>query len=314
MDKLDSTQIEQLRAIGAYLYEIRQDQARSLEEIAAKTYIPLRLLKALEAGQEQILPEPVFIQGFIRRYGDVLGLDGTALSQQFPIHQAVPTPSETNTREFADSPQPSPQPTAVLDPPRPRRRSRSTSSSRRPRPAFVPYLAAGAIGLLVLASLVFALRQLNSRSSQPTTAQQPTLPEDVPVSPSAVASPSPKTSASPSPAPSATIASPSAAAASPRVTPSPTKASPTPQSNTPVAVSINLTGDSWMEVRVDGELEYEGILKKGTQRTWTADQEVSIVAGNAGAVQIAANQEKAKAMGAAGQVEEMTFTAKGSRN
>ncbi|HEY9662639.1 MAG TPA: helix-turn-helix domain-containing protein, partial [Allocoleopsis sp.] len=107
MDKLDSTQIEQLRAIGAYLYEIRQDQARSLEEIAAKTYIPLRLLKALEAGQEQILPEPVFIQGFIRRYGDVLGLDGTALSQQFPIHQAVPAVPETNTREFADSPQPS---------------------------------------------------------------------------------------------------------------------------------------------------------------------------------------------------------------
>ncbi|HEY9658724.1 MAG TPA: DUF4115 domain-containing protein, partial [Allocoleopsis sp.] len=187
--------------------------------------------------------------------------------------------------------------------------SRSTSSSRHPRSAFVPYLAAGAIGLVILASLVFALRQVSSRSSQSTTAQQPPLPEDVPVSPSAVASPSPKASASPS----AATASPSGST-SPGATPSPTKATPTPQSNAPVAVNVNLTGDSWMEVRVDGELEYEGILKKGTQRTWTADQEVSIVAGNAGAVQIAANQEKAKAMGAAGQVEEMTFTARGSRN
>ncbi|NJL87940.1 MAG: DUF4115 domain-containing protein [Leptolyngbyaceae cyanobacterium SM1_1_3] len=61
----------------------------------------------------------------------------------------------------------------------------------------------------------------------------------------------------------------------------------------PVSVSINLTGDSWMRVVVDGQSQFEGLLTQGTQETWEGQQEITITAGNAGAVSLSANGEAA---------------------
>jgi cytoskeletal protein RodZ len=86
VNHLNPAQTEQLKEIGAYLRQLRQEQSISTEEVAAKTFIPLRILKALEEGQPEHLPEAVFIQGFIRRYADVLDLDGAALAKTFPTN------------------------------------------------------------------------------------------------------------------------------------------------------------------------------------------------------------------------------------
>jgi len=42
-------------------------------------HIPLHHIEALSAGRVEELPEDVYVRGFIRRLGDVLGLDGAAL-------------------------------------------------------------------------------------------------------------------------------------------------------------------------------------------------------------------------------------------
>jgi len=88
-------QLERLMQIGGYLREVREDQGWTLEEVAGRTLIPSRLLRALEEGKIQQLPEPVYIQGFIRRYAEVLGLDSTAIAEAFPatssIKQATPS-------------------------------------------------------------------------------------------------------------------------------------------------------------------------------------------------------------------------------
>lgn len=93
MNNLNPAQVEQLKEIGAQLRQQRQEKSISTEEVSAKTYISPRLLTALEEGQSEYLPEPVFIQGFIRRYADVLALDGDALAKTFPTN-LLPTPSE----------------------------------------------------------------------------------------------------------------------------------------------------------------------------------------------------------------------------
>lgn len=306
MDKLDTTQLEQLKAIGAFLYQVRQDQERSLEEIAAKTYIPLRLLKALEAGQEQILPEPVFIQGFIRRYGDALGIDGMALAQQFPIHVPIASHHDVQPKEATEVHQPTPQQTAVIDSPP----SRRTDSSPGVQPASFRYWIAGGIAVVVLGGLALLLGRSGSESSAPTTAQSPvSLPDEELSSSSAssdssAASPAPSASASPAP-----VTSPSASPAAVASSASPTSPAAS-ASDRPVQVDVSLTGDSWLEVTVDGRVEYEGILQRGTKRTWSANREVTIVAGNAGAVMVALNEAPAEAMGGNGLVEEKSFTAR----
>lgn len=92
MTSYSTVQKQQLSQLGAYLQEKRQEQGKSLEEISLQTYIRAQLLKAVEAGDTSDLPQPIFVQGFIRRYADALGLDGTNFAKQFPVHSIPNTP------------------------------------------------------------------------------------------------------------------------------------------------------------------------------------------------------------------------------
>jgi cytoskeletal protein RodZ len=76
-----------------------------------------------------------------------------------------------------------------------------------------------------------------------------------------------------------------------------------------VIVDIQLKDDSWLKVISDGKKEFEGLLPGGTHRTWKADKELTVRAGNAGSVFITVNKEQAKQLGQPGQVEEVTYTA-----
>lgn len=91
--KCDSTheqqrQIERLAEVGAQLWLQRQEQGLSLEAMAAKTRIQRRILDAIEHAQLDELPEPIYIQSFIKQYADALGLNGLELSSNFPIGNA----------------------------------------------------------------------------------------------------------------------------------------------------------------------------------------------------------------------------------
>jgi hypothetical protein len=78
--------------------------------------------------------------------------------------------------------------------------------------------------------------------------------------------------------------------------------------NKPVRIDIKLTAQSWLEVETDGEVKLAEVLPEGTERTWTADKQVRVRAGNAGGVLLAYNGGKAEQLGAPGAVEEKTFT------
>ena len=85
---LEKQRAEKLTEIGSFLRHLRQEQNLSLEEVAAKTKIQARLLNAIEEGNLQPLPEPVYIKGFIKRYADTLGLNGGEFASVFPTGQS----------------------------------------------------------------------------------------------------------------------------------------------------------------------------------------------------------------------------------
>ncbi|MBD2531438.1 helix-turn-helix domain-containing protein [Nostoc flagelliforme FACHB-838] len=93
MTLLNEAQVEQLKKITTHLRQVRQEKSISIEEIAAQTLIRAGVLQALEAEGFEELPELIFLQGFIRRYGDALGLDGNALSYSL-ITNVVPQDSK----------------------------------------------------------------------------------------------------------------------------------------------------------------------------------------------------------------------------
>lgn len=294
-----SIQVDKLVQIADYLRAEREKQGISLEEIAIKTFIPQRLLQALDEGHIERLPEPVFVQGFIRRYADSLGLDGTELAKTFPV-EAPPTDPKPTEAEATTAPSPVvlKEPIVSATPAAPNVDRRSADSGLP-----LPYILGGIAAVLVLGLGAFSLFNRPQVASAP---QQGTTSNDISSSNStnlsAPVSPTPSAQASASPAPNA---SPSPTASSEPVT----QASPLPGSGVEVAVNVR-DGDSWMEVVVDGKTEFEGTLKQGTQKTWTAKEKLSLISGNAGAVYITYNQGTEQKLGNLGEVKEMTFPLK----
>ncbi|MEA5623023.1 helix-turn-helix domain-containing protein [Nostoc sp. UHCC 0251] len=85
---LEQQRAEKLAELGAQLWALRQEQGLSLEQVVVLTKIPQRLLQAIEEGNVNDLPEPVYIQGLIRQFADALGLNGVEFSGTFPISSA----------------------------------------------------------------------------------------------------------------------------------------------------------------------------------------------------------------------------------
>jgi cytoskeletal protein RodZ len=76
-----------------------------------------------------------------------------------------------------------------------------------------------------------------------------------------------------------------------------------------VRIGVTLQAQSWIQVVVDGKTQFEGVLPKGAQRTWIAQEQLTVRVGNAGGVLVSINQEKARKMGNLGEVQEVTFAA-----
>jgi cytoskeletal protein RodZ len=78
-------QTEKLAQLGSKLSSLRQQQGLSLDELVVVTRIPRRLLQAIEEGNLDDLPEPVYIQGLIRQFADALGMKGVDFASNFPV-------------------------------------------------------------------------------------------------------------------------------------------------------------------------------------------------------------------------------------
>lgn len=69
--------------LGEQLKGAREAKKISLEQAEANTLIRAKYLRALEQDNWRLLPGRVYLQGYLRRYSDYLGLDGAQLVAQF---------------------------------------------------------------------------------------------------------------------------------------------------------------------------------------------------------------------------------------
>ncbi|MFZ5654377.1 MAG: helix-turn-helix domain-containing protein [Pseudomonadota bacterium] len=81
---------------GVALRKARTERGLTLEEVAAATRIPLRSLVALEADDYARLPAAVYVRGYLRLCGGLLGLDPEPLMDDFEMqlraHRGAPDP------------------------------------------------------------------------------------------------------------------------------------------------------------------------------------------------------------------------------
>lgn len=288
---MNPTQQEQLLNLGAYLRDVRQDKGKQIDEVANQIFIRPALVKAIEAGDWESLPEPVFVQGFIRRYAEYLGLDGKELSKKFeptPV-SVLPNPELAHSRDVEGVVKPQDKHgLKVLSKAKPAQNGTALASSHEAKSS--QNWVGGAIAIAALIALLAWLTTRNTpqqaTSSPPSEAQtaEAETPETVP-------------EAAVTPEPATTLEEDAEAIAD-----------TTAVGEAPITFAVNIEDDAWLRVIADGERVHEGILTTGTQQTWTAETELRITAGNSGGVQYSFNGSEEQPMGAPGSVANLTLT------
>jgi cytoskeleton protein RodZ len=355
---VESPVAEQLKRISEQLKITRETAGIPLEQVASQTFIPLRLLKAMDEGKFERLPEPVFVQGFIRRYGDAVGLDGKQLALEFvvdpptlkkpaeeflsyhPEDDQAPRNARNNKKSKLAVPLPPPPEPAPVAPVAPVVAATepvtavapiavvTSAPVIEPTPIAPTPIAASVVEpALVVEPVVESTPVVESEPKrEPALTFDPTANREW--APSAgntssggnqwiywlsglaalgllaigtllVLSPKPESNA-----PTPTV--PTTAAPTPKL---PVTAVPTttPKSNAPIVLTIKVIEDSWIEVLSDGKSAIAEVLPKGTQKTWTAKERLSITSGNAKGVTYSYNQSPEKPMGATADPDTLVF-------
>ena len=81
-----------------------------------------------------------------------------------------------------------------------------------------------------------------------------------------------------------------------------------PRPASPLQVTLSTTDRSWLDVNVDGKTEFKGLIAKGAKQTWKAQKQLTIKAGNMGAVLVSVNQQKSNVFRDLAKGHEVTFT------
>lgn len=98
-------------SVGDMLRTEREKQGITLQEISDSTNIKKQYLEAIEKNDYDTIPGTVFVKGFIRSYGNFLGMDSAALVDAYkslvgvqtprPVVRSV-TPTEKSSTDVAD--------------------------------------------------------------------------------------------------------------------------------------------------------------------------------------------------------------------
>lgn len=85
-----------MREFALYLRKVREDKGLSLQQINDATKIRLCYLEAIESGDFDAIPGPVYLRGFLRSYAACVGLNPAEVLAQFDAARAAQTPPESS--------------------------------------------------------------------------------------------------------------------------------------------------------------------------------------------------------------------------
>ncbi len=100
-----------MREFGEYLKQMREKQGLSIKEVSERTKIRLEYLEALEESILEKLPPEVYIRGYIKAYGELLGADLDELFARY--EEAKPKKSKISLFQRSKKP-PAPVPKAKI--------------------------------------------------------------------------------------------------------------------------------------------------------------------------------------------------------
>lgn len=71
---MDDESIVEMNRPPLELSNLRLQKGFSIEYVASKLHLRVRIIELIEAGEFHLLPEPVFVKGYLRAYAKLLGI------------------------------------------------------------------------------------------------------------------------------------------------------------------------------------------------------------------------------------------------
>lgn len=305
--------------LGHILREARENKGLTLEEAQDATRINARYLEALETGQYGELPTAVHVRGFLRNYARFLGLDPEPLLDRYQYsqgYQAPPVASHSESPINSDAPLPSRNDQPFFDPVNV---EVDVGSRRDPE---------SAVRLIIIAALIIAVALIANRfvplllnnedgSTAITTAVTDAVQNVLDRTPDEEVPAAGEGNVDTADI-NATLTAEEVITSTTRnnfdtVLPTPVSTRPAlPATMDEIALQIDVTERTWMEVTIDGDVVFSGIARTGDTFEWTATEEAKVLTGNAAGVVVTINEIELGRLGERGENREEVWQTTGS--
>ena len=256
--------------VGQQLSERRLAQGLSREQLADRMHLGIEQLAALESGDRDKLPEPVFIKAMVRRLSNHLELDADALVASLGSLSDGAVSNERGSQQKGPISPP-------LQPP-----SRPEKGANWLWLVLIGATALGALAWVQRAALLELIQQPQSNSARATATAKTTTTSNESISTaSTTASDTP-----PDTAPEVALVLPSSSGVE--------LANSGP-------VTIKSKEPSWIALRREGTIEFEGILEG--ERIITNPDEIEIYAGRPDLLTVSMSNGEPKVLGTISDIQ-----------
>ncbi|MGE5484523.1 MAG: helix-turn-helix domain-containing protein [Ignavibacteriales bacterium] len=262
--------------IGGLLRSRRESRRLSLDDVQAATKIRKRYLQALEAGEDTSSPGDVYFRGFLKIYGDFLGLDGQALVRQYKAAKTPPEPPATvSPAPTAGEAVPPRDAAPVEAAPAPQEAPAPSPARRRPRSPARVWRLPFVLFLTAILALVMSTRIMNDMVPPPAAGPPaPVEAQSQPAPPPGTNPPASPEQQAPPPAPPAE--------AEPEIAREDRSEYLTVIGIKAEALDLSASvkdGPCWVRVEADGKVIAEELLEPGARRAWRATDRLVIRVG-----------------------------------
>jgi cytoskeleton protein RodZ len=269
----------EMKRLGESLRRERQARGISLQQIAADTRISMKMLQAIEEGDDEQLPAPVLIKGFLRAYAQRIGLDpeDVIIAYQDGIEELGGY--EEAIEKFHHKLHPK-------------------SSKKK----FFALLLLG-FGLLLGFTIIWSQGSFLPQKSKPP-AEGKSLPSvEASQEASRADSASEVTEKLYTQDPSKAVEEVEADIQPERKISQPSGGETSVNSSrTPFVLRVDAVEKTWLRIIIDGSREREYLLQPGEQLTWMATSDMQVLVGNAGGIRLYLNDNPLKPLGQSGEV------------
>ncbi len=289
--------------VGDKLRQAREAKGMSLEHAAESTKIRAKYLAALEDEEYDVIPGKVYVKGFLKNYANFLGLDSEELMLEYKSKMAPSTASENRVARRVTE----------------QKKYKGANSFIRKRHTakWQKWLATGILAVAAVTTLVVFNGEWKSHfspgGSQPqnqseTKGNQPDANKNNQNNQNNKAASQKPDNQAPGGSTGAVVYQPPQDA-----NPNDANTVGTDTGNVvnPNGVQVVLkTKDQncWVKVIVDNQPIFTGTMVPGESKTFDGKEQVNLVLGNAGAVDVTLNGKELGALGPVGTVIKKEFT------